>query len=452
MKVIKTICTMLIFLLSMQLLANEKIAKQEREILGLKIIGFTDESALEKEGAKLGDILLKYDGKKLKSIKHLQKLKQEVTKEKVKILLKRDKVKIALKVPAGELGAYFQPIAKPHKIDKNAKIIKGIGKLGFDMGIDNSFIACVWRIDEKFGSGISYEDMIGLSGYAFRTQFHKDWCPSSPDATCGKDVGGQLLEKLGYKYEYYLLQNPEIRDEESKERMREKEEIKTIIMKSIDNGWPVIALDLIEIPEWGIITGYQKHGQELFCRTYFDMTEDYEIAQKFPWVICVINGKKKDTGLTEAYENLIYFAKDLYDTEKADGYYLGLSAITYWMEKLDNKKFFAELDDEKFSQVNLANTWTIKSLSEARRIGSEFIERHSKELGIDKSIAENMVNIYKRESEILSNLIDEGDIGAYFIQDKEQWTDEMREKQIEALKAFYGLEQEFYSILSEKVK
>ncbi len=443
-------CTILMMLiLSISLWAKQEKVKQERKIIGLKIVGFTDDSVLKKEGAELGDLLVKYNGKKLASIQHLQELKQKVKKEKVKVVLKRDKAKITLKVPAGELGVYLQPVAKPHKIDKDAKVIKGIGKLGWDMGIENSFIASLWRIDEKFGSGMSYEDMVGLSGYAFRTQFHKDWCPSSPDATVGKDVGGELMEKLGYSYEYYLLQKPEIIDEESRKRMREKEEIEKIIIGSIDSGWPVMAVDLIEIPEWGIITGYQKDGKELFCRTYFDMTEDYEIAQKFPWVICVIKDKKKEVDLTDSYKHVLHFAKTLYETEKADDYYLGLSAITYWIEKLSDKEFFAGLDMEKFSQVNLANTWIVQSLSEARRIGGEFLKKHSEELGIDESVVEKMANIYQEEAEILSNMKEQGIVGPHFIQNKEQWTDEMREKQIESLKEIYKLEQEFHSLLEK---
>lgn len=52
--------------------------------------------------------------------------------------------------------------------------------------------------------------MVGLSGYGFRLKFFEGWCPSSPDATCGKDVGSVLLENLGFEFEMYALETKNI--------------------------------------------------------------------------------------------------------------------------------------------------------------------------------------------------------------------------------------------------
>ena len=73
----------------------------------------------------------------------------------------------------------------------------------------------------------------------------------------------------------------------------DKEGLYNKIKSSIDEGMPLIAIDLTQTHECGIITGYQKDGKELICRTYFDQNKDYEIAPKVPWAIVRIINKKK---------------------------------------------------------------------------------------------------------------------------------------------------------------
>ncbi|MDO9576741.1 MAG: PDZ domain-containing protein, partial [Candidatus Cloacimonadales bacterium] len=67
----------------------------------LKISSFVEVSSLEKAGAQAGDIILKYNGKTVRSQDHLMALKEKVTSEMVDMVLLRDNKKIKLQVPIG---------------------------------------------------------------------------------------------------------------------------------------------------------------------------------------------------------------------------------------------------------------------------------------------------------------------------------------------------------------
>lgn len=253
---------------------------QRREILGLKITGFVEKSNLKNAGAQEGDIVTHYNGIKIDSLAQLLMLRDQLKQDTVDVVLKRGVEEVKVRIPKGMLGANLSEIVPDHMIERDAVIIKGIGRLGWGMGMENSFLGCVTLLEEKFGSKLNYQDIIGLSGYGFRLSFFRGFCPSSPDATCGYDVGSGILKRLGYEFEVYSLPH---KDKASKDEIEKaRPGLLRKIKASIDKGWPVIAIDLIDIAEWGLITGYQKNGEELFCRTYFDMTDGYEIARKFP--------------------------------------------------------------------------------------------------------------------------------------------------------------------------
>ncbi|MBC8527696.1 MAG: PDZ domain-containing protein [Candidatus Cloacimonetes bacterium] len=428
------------------LLSDEPESIKSNNVLGLEITNFIEGSNLKKAGAQIGDIVIMYNGKKVSSIKDLGVLKESITTPEVEIVLQRGDNEITLTIPKGQIGAYLKEIVPEHKIDDDAVIIEGIDKLSWGMNMDNSFLCALHRIDEKFGQNISYEDISGLSGYAFRLQFFDGWCPSSPDATCGKDVGAEILKKLGYNFNVYHMAT-EFMNEDMKESAITEDEIRKIMMKSIDSGWPVIAIDLIEIPEWGIVTGYQKDGKEFFCRTYFDKTKGYEIAKKMPWVIYVITDKQK-VDITPQYKNSLLLAKELYNTEKYDNYFSGIKAIHEWINALQDEKYFDEIDDKGFEETNLANWWIYFSLMLARDNAKQYLLDNIERFDVDSEIISKLAALYASEVEILKN-------GFQYVPSSEMvknridWNQEMREKQTKILKVFLTIEKEVNNLFNK---
>jgi hypothetical protein len=408
------------------------------------IVGFTDESNLQNAGAREGDIIALYGGKPVGSIEQLGALKSAAQGSGVEVMMMRDDRPITVTVPKGQLGVYLQEIAPEHTRDADAVIIGGIGDLGWSVGMENSFFGALYRLDESYGQKLSYRDLLGLSGYAFRIHFFDGWCPSSPDATCGKDVGSELLDSLGYEYDVYFVRGKDAPDE-IRERGIGMDAYRETVMKSIDAGWPVIAIDLMEVPEWGLITGYQKDGRELFCRTYFDSTEGYDIAAKTPWVLYVFSGKKDvDTG--PLYRDSLSIAKELYSTDIYDDYFSGLRATEEWIKALKNDRAFENMTDEKKGEVLHANWWIYYSLSEARKYAREYIAENREKFDVSRDTIDTLLQVYEKEETVLREGLSH--IPNPFLGSKlSEWTADIREKQIEILETFLNLERNAVRIL-----
>jgi len=423
----------IIFLLLIAFILGSCQQKMEEQMTKLQITGFVENSNLQKAGAKVDDFLLTYDGNKIESVHNLGELRDQAKTDEIEITILRDNKKTKLQIPNGHLGVYLKEIVPEHKIEKNAVIIDGIGKLGWNIGMGNTFFGALFRIDEKFGQKIDYNTMMGISGYAFRSNvYEKSLCPSAPDATCGYDTGHEILVKLGYDFEVYHLEQPNYED--CRYTFKTQAEMTKIIKNSIDNGYPVIALHLIQTPEWGIITGYQN--DDFFCRTYFDKTEEYEIAQKFPWVICVIKNKK-EVDISNEFAKSLQTAKELYSKEKYFEYFNGLNATNKWISYLEDEELFTQMNEEKFFDTLLANWWMHTSLEMAREEGAKYLRTNIDKFEIDTKVIEQIAKIYDKEVALLKSGYN--DVGCPYTAGLE-WTSGMRKAQIKMLRKFYELE------------
>jgi hypothetical protein len=336
------------------------------------------------------------------------------------------------------------PIASTSKIKKNAVMIKGIGKLQWGLGMDNSFLGALAQIEEVKGQGLSYEELLVLSGYGFRTNFFDGWCPSSPDATCGFNAGAEILTKLGYEYKFIYLKQGDDCEPDSLLKYVEKEELISEIIASIDEGMPLIAIDLVQVPEWGIITGYQKEGKELLCRTYFDQNKGYEIAQKVPWVIVrITNIKEVDTA--SLHQESLKLAETLYNTERYGEYTNGMFATETWLNHLKDEVKLKQADATAFAEMSFTNTWIYYCLADTRAIAARYLESNASKFGADAEIMAELIRIYQKEAEILqagmANLTPMNNNAT-----PETWTAEMRSGQIMILEEFRNLERKAQQI------
>ncbi|MEO2004372.1 MAG: hypothetical protein ABGY41_09750, partial [Candidatus Poribacteria bacterium] len=92
--------------------------------------------------------------------------------------------------------------------------------------------------------GVTYDTVMGYSAAAFRLHFHQpNWCPSSPDATVGYNHAVPAAKAFGYPGSSGAV---DTKDAEAVALARAQ------IVASIDAGKPVRAIDLVEIPDWGV--------------------------------------------------------------------------------------------------------------------------------------------------------------------------------------------------------
>jgi len=234
---------------------------------------------------------------------------------------------------------------KPGVVETKEKVfIDKIPQLKWAENTDNSFIRSAQLALNALGENYSYEFLMGISGAAFRLHFKPGWCPSSADSTTGFDVSKVLFKSLGYNAELYKIDDNEFEDI--------KALYKKIIVQ-INLGIPIIAINLKVCPEWGIITGYLKNKPGILCRTYFDKTEEYSLAEHAPWLSFFIGEKGEAMNDDEMFKNSLKIAVELAKTDKFEIYKSGYSAFKKWIEELKKQSESIKTFVFKEYEINL---------------------------------------------------------------------------------------------------
>jgi hypothetical protein len=358
----------------------------------LEVTGLVPDGPAAKAGIRVGDALVSYDGKPMGCRAELSEAQAAVQVDSLVATFRRGNKELSFVLPKGKLGIYLAEWMNDVPPDSGAKLIQDVPSLSWNEM--NSFMGALSAIGYKLGDHAGYAFLCGVSGAAFRTHFFDTWCPSSPDATVGFDAGTVALKARGLNPTWLHVSSDG----------KNKPQILAAIRKSIDAGIPVLAIDLIEMPEWGVIVGYQKNGEELLCRTYFDKRKAFDIAQKFPFAVATIKpvGKTPDEdasvrhGFGIVVENLT--------TEKYGEYFSGLAAFDKWVARLQDDDF-TQLDSEKLSDVIQANYWTYQRLIADRKTGIEYLDAVALKMpGLKPKVAE-LKAIYQREVETLEPLL-----------------------------------------------
>ncbi len=418
--------------------AEEEECEKDKHLL---VTGLIPGGAAETAGMKVGDIVVSYNDHEVHCLKKLNTLKEAVKTDSVEIVIERDGEAISYMVPKGMIGIYVKELLPDIIFGDDAVIIKGIGRLDWNTGETSSFVASLARIAEHLNIDRDYTYLMGTSASAFRIQFHEDWCPSSPDATVGYDCGAVALRSINLIPSHMFLD----REEETN-----KADILQGIVKSIDEEMPVIAIDLIEVPEWGLIVGYQKGGEQLIVRDYFDRRLGYDSAVKFPWVVVTLSQKEGSIDDAENFKKSLEIAQELYETETYEAYYSGIAALEYWIKKLKEDDFSA-LDDEQFEEVVLSNAWIFSRFADDRMFAAEYLKSFASEFPLEKDNIVKLASLYESVNELMTT---DETVAPYPVQieKREDWTQEMRSKELEILAKVLEKEKEAYTMIKETNK
>jgi len=271
-------------------------------------------------------------------------------------------------------------------------ILKGIRGLSWQDGEMNTFIAALQRSLEFIGEEYTYNSLMGLSGAAFRVQIHHTGlCPSGPDATCGFDSAGYILRVL--RLDHRIRQTA---DGEKK--------IKEDVKKNIAAGRPAMAIDLIRVPDWGLIVGIDAQDRYLALTFYNEQKNKPQPAEKDPWTVYLLGEGLGPINRDQAEMSSLFLLKNLLENRSYGPYHTGRAGLERWLEILGQIGKFLAGTGEKRGEHLLGNYWNYTSLVDARRAARTYLQEEIRYRRFDNdAVYRKMGDLFGQEAEILSS-------------------------------------------------
>jgi hypothetical protein len=302
-------------------------------------------------------------------------------------------------------------------------------------GRECTFVEALSTAMLAIGEDADYDYLMGVSGMAFRLQMREpDWCASAPDAGCGFDATRTAWEALGYGW------HSRVTDETKPEsRLKTRE----AIVDSIDDGFPVLAMDLEDGMDWGVIAGYADGGRTLLCRTKESRSDCYSGNKKWPWLTNFIDRKKSDPDRRVNYVRSLDLAVELAGTTEYGGFTSGYAAYNMWINHLADDRFFDGIDPGRLRELTQPNAWCFYSLYDARASAARYLGALRDEFASISTAGNHLsaaTEIYGRIAQVLGD----GQRNAPFPSQLGEglWTRGMRHEQAGVLAAVLALEKE----------
>jgi RNA polymerase sigma-70 factor (ECF subfamily) len=292
-------------------------------------------------------------------------------------------------VYAEETTPMVKEVLDAHRLPAEfaGKVVGGLERARWGAGErENSVIGALAAALDALGEDVSYEELMGLSGAAFRIQMHEPrWCPSAPHANCGFPCHRTVLDALGYELVVLPVGSD---DPGARERARRA------VMESIDRGVPAF----YSSEEESLVVGYDHAGRRLLLRCYGARDEGYAPwwlerpagapAQSYPESFVherpflglgVLRSIASRPDPLRARRRSLELALELSRTERYGPYRSGFAAYRFWIEGLRDPACFA--DPRECEHRMGANGHCYYSLYDARRAAGLYLQHIAGDFG-----------------------------------------------------------------------
>lgn len=311
--------------------------------------------------------------------------------------------------------------------------IEGIGPIvGWAKGRDNTFIHCLELVLDAAGRKIGYDELMGLSGLAFRIQFNVErWDVGNPDPLVGEECLRPLFAAIGMKPAVRV-----VRQHEEAQKATLRGEIK----RSIEQGIPVLAANIIPPEDWGIITGYRPDGTWL-CRSYNGgASRQDRPAKGWPTAVVLLKRRFRRPSPRVKHTESLRRAVKLFNQRKSGSYALGRKAFDDWCQSLKAV--------QRHSYIH-PNIWTYVSLIDARGAAVRYLRDIAPEFGPRERYVLQAADLYEQEVRLLRR-------GYTNVPSERAFPDslpprEYRRRQIKTLREAQKLEQQAIAALDRAV-
>lgn len=414
------------------------VKADEKQLL---VVGVSPGSAADEGGIEKGDIFVSYNGIPVRNTTDLADARSETGKNTAYLIMLRDGGIFNTSIASKQLGVEISEKEPEIKIRKDAILLdediklgdKGLKpgavlKLSRNGGMSNSFIASVRRVLQYGGTDVDYTWLCGISSAAFRFQFHRDWCPSSSDPAVGYSLVDLLFDAVGCNFSLLFDTNEQ----------NNYDTMVSAIIESIENDKPAVAIELSDTSEWGVITGIQRNGKEILCRTSSGKRSGYSIAEKFPWQILFLENCNEKPEKLESVWISLDSARRMAEMTMSGYYYLGSAGLRYWIERLESDDFDL-MSDEALTSIIMTNAWLYNRLCDDRMHAWRYLRRIAPIMPWQTDKIEELSMLYKEEVTVLNQSLDHVPF-PWMLQDLSLWTSRDRESQIASLEKAYRLE------------
>ena len=249
-------------------------------------------------------------------------------------------------------------------------VIRGLEKMdwgGSFWARQDSFMACFTEVLRCTGRDVTYAEVMGLSGAAFKLTTGEDnWCPSQAICDVGADCPDQALRAFGFAREIIDL------NEEKNPGGTEK--ARKAIVASIDRGLPVMYMD----GERSLVVGYREGGKTFICMPYAGSKDGYKDMPKLrgmlgdAWFVEVLRREGEPPKRREAIVGSLRNALQLARTPSLEKDTTnGLAAYETWVKKLRNPP----------EKPNLhGHAYVTSILLTSRRAAADYLRKTAKEV------------------------------------------------------------------------
>ena len=346
-------------------------------------------------------------------------------------------------------SSYIKQYHRLYSLTRARKqVLEGVSTLGWGKDVECTFFGALDATLRFLKEPVNYTYLMGVSAAAFRFSFHQpDWCPSSPDAAINETYAWQALKAVGYKGQFLNTE------------MIGQKEINQTIRDEIDKGIPVVAIDMVQVADWGVVTGYQNG--KLICRSYWDKGDEYSVAEKEPWAILKIEKTGPSPPKISSIRESIKLAVELSRKKEIDHYANGLAAYDAWMRDLENETSFRGMNDATFMHYWHVNGWVYDSLFDARVAATRYLQAVKEEFsGKEKTVISDAA---QRFEDIMKTLFDNWihfPMPSWVRKDEKKtwtpkgmidantWTEDMRKNGVNALRTIKRKEEQAFEVLS----
>jgi hypothetical protein len=297
----------------------------------------------------------------------------------------------------------------------------------------------------------SYEDIMALSGMAFRTRWFDGengptGCPCAPVGET-PDVKRRLPAATGWQFDEYAA------DGWDKPIMGEA---KAAVVRSIDAGRPVPVVDhrLNSV----VAYGYAEGGEFLSIKSQLD--GDYECPLSAlgqdPSLVHILKGPEPLPSFRQVFRDVVSDAAERWYVVQSefipDRLKNGQAALQAWIRGLEQHEDLATRRDP--GRLLFYHLWAYKHMWDARRAAAHFLGRHATIYAAAQDPVQKAADLYRQEADRLGSAYDDPgtyigsfeELGAcigasgYEDTDASQWTPKMRDRERQILAQCLDLE------------